>query len=140
MPHPSKRKGDHAEREIAQLLSDHLGIEVKRALGAGRQDDIGDLHGIDDVTAEVKSYRDVAAAIRDGLDDLEREQGNAGTPFGVVFVRRPGGRWIAVMDVPRWAAMYREAVAHTWLPPTFPATNTHDPTDRYLAREWQRDA
>lgn len=110
MSHPSKRKGDAAEREIAAILTDHLGVDVKRALGAGRQDDIGDLH-IADVTAQVKAYRDIARAINDGLDDLDRQQANACTIFGVVFVRRPGGRWIAVMDVERWATMYREAQA-----------------------------
>jgi len=109
--HPSKRKGDAAEREIAGILTDLLGVDVKRALGAGRQDDIGDLHGIADVTAQVKSYRDIARAINDGLDDLDRQQANAGTIFGVVFVRRPGNRWIAVMDIERWATMYREAQA-----------------------------
>jgi Holliday junction resolvase len=111
MPHPSKRKGDAAELEIAKILADQLGHDVKRALGAGRADDIGDLHGVPDCTIEVKSYNDVTRAIADGLDDLEREQANAGTLFGVVMVRRRGGRWIAVMDVDRWVTMYREATS-----------------------------
>lgn len=112
MAHPSKRKGDRAELEIARILSDLLGLDVRRALGAGRADDVGDLHGIPDVCAEVKNYQSIARAIDDGLADLEREQANASVPFGVVFVRRPGGgdRWIAVMDVPRWATYYREAM------------------------------
>lgn len=111
MPHPSKRKGDEAEREIAAVLGQLLGLDVRRMLGAGRQDDVGDLHGIPGVCAEVKNYRDVTAAIRDGLNDLDREQPNSGEPFGVVFVRRPGGRWVAVMDLTRWADLYREATA-----------------------------
>jgi hypothetical protein len=111
MAHPSKRKGDVAELELAKLLADSLGIPVKRMLGAGRQEDCGDLHGLTDWTAEVKNYANVADGINEGLRDLDREQANAGTPFGVVFVRRRGGRWLAVMDVDRWCSVYRETTA-----------------------------
>ena len=34
MANPQKRKGDAAEREAAQLLSDLLGLVVRRKLGA----------------------------------------------------------------------------------------------------------
>ncbi len=111
MAHPSKRKGDHAEREIAGILADQLGVTVRRKLGAGRMDDEGDLDGLADVTIEVKNYRDVSRAMADGIADLEREQANSGTPFGVAFVRRPGGRWIAVQTIDQWCAMYREVIA-----------------------------
>ena len=109
MAHPWKTKGDRAEREIAALLAEHLGIDVRRKLGAGRHDDTGDLHGIPDTTCEVKNYRDVTVAIRDGLDDLVREQANSGDTFGVCFVRRPGGRWFAAMTVEQWCTYHREA-------------------------------
>ncbi len=111
MTSPSKAKGDRAEREIAAILADQLGINIRRKLGAGRTDDEGDLDGLANVTVEVKSYKDVGRAVRDGLDDVQREQLNAGTPFGVAFIRRPGGRWIAVQTVEQWCALYREAVA-----------------------------
>ncbi len=111
MTSPAARKGASAEREIAGLLADHLGIRVRRKLGAGRSDDEGDIDGLPGVTAEVKAFADVTRGIREGLADLEREQANAGTPFGVAFVRRPGGRWIAVQTLPQWVALYREAVA-----------------------------
>jgi hypothetical protein len=111
MTNPQKRKGDHAEREIATILSDLLGVPIRRKLGAGRTDDEGDLEGLRDTTVEVKSFADVTRAIREGLDDLEREQVNAGTSHGVLFVRRPGGRWIAVQTVESWCCDYRERVA-----------------------------
>ena len=110
MANPSKRKGDAAELEIARIITDLTGWNVRRALGAGRQDDTGDLYGIPSTTAQVKNYADQARAINEGLHDLERQQTNAGTTFGVVFVRRRGGRWIAVMDVPGWAIWAREAI------------------------------
>lgn len=86
---PAKAKGDAAEREVAALLADLLGLPVRRKLGAGRADDEGDLEGVPDWT-------------------LEREQVNAGTTFGAVLVRRRGGRWVAVMDLPGLATVMRE--------------------------------
>lgn len=103
------RKGASAELELAKLLSDQLGVRVRRKLGAGRSDDEGDLEGLDGWTIEVKNFADVLLAIRRGLADLEREQANAGTPFGVLFVRRRGGQWLAVQSVEQWCAMWREA-------------------------------
>lgn len=111
MAHPSKTKGDRAELELARKLGYLTGRDVRRKLGAGRADDTGDIHGLPDVTVEVKNYRDVTAAIRDGLDDLRREQANSGDTFGVCFVRRPGGRWIAVMELDQFATWWREATS-----------------------------
>lgn len=110
MANPPKRKGDAAEREAAKLLSDLLGFAVRRKLGAGRADDTGDLDGLPDCTAQVKNYADLARAIREGLAGLEVQQATAGTTHGVLLVRRPGGRWIAVQTVEQWATTYREAL------------------------------
>ena len=49
-------------------------------------------------------------AIRDAMNDLPDQKLNAGQHLGVAFVRRPGGRWIAVMDLPDWCGLYREAM------------------------------
>ena len=110
MTTPSKRKGDKAELELARILADLLGMKVRRKLGAGRRDDEGDLEGIPGWTIECKNYADLARGINEGLEDLEREQANAGTTFGVCFVRRRGGRWIAVMDLPQIATVIRETL------------------------------
>jgi hypothetical protein len=110
MPHPSKTKGDTAEREIAAALTLELGLPVRRKLGAGRTDDAGDLDGLPGVAAQVKNYRDITTAIRDALDGLPAQIRHAGANHGVAFIRRPGGRWIAVMDVPGWCGLYREAL------------------------------
>ncbi len=111
MTTPSKRKGDAAELEIARILADQLGVRVRRKLGAGRSDDEGDIEGLSNVTIEVKNYprTGVATAINEGLRDLNREQQNAATTFGVLFVKRPRLGWIAVMDVPQFCTWYREA-------------------------------
>lgn len=111
MANPQKRKGDTAELEAAALLTDLLGLPVRRKLGAGRTDDQGDLEGIPDTTLEVKNYKDLATGIRKGLADLEREQANAGTTFGAALVRRHGGGWMVVMSVEQYATYVRESLA-----------------------------
>ena len=110
MTNPQKNRGDKAEREIAGMLSMLLGGTVKRKLGAGRAEDEGDLYGLTDTTAQVKDYKDVTRAIREGLEALERQQANAGTTHSVLFVRRPGGRWIAVQSLEGWVLDYRERI------------------------------
>ena len=106
----SKRKGDAAERELAKQLSDLLGFTVRRKLGAGRQDDEGDLDGLPDCTAQAKNWRDVLAAIREGLRNVAVQQANANTKHGVLFIRRHGGEWVAVMSLEAWATLYRESL------------------------------
>ena len=116
MANPSKRKGDRAELEAARWISDLLGVDCRRKLGAGRTDDTGDLDAppgsvLDNWCLEVKNYRDIAAAVRDGLEDAAREQAHSRRPFGAALIRRPGGRWFVAMTPEQFAAIVREAAA-----------------------------
>jgi len=108
---PHKSKGDAAEREIAAHLNALTGWPVRRKLGAGRADDTGDLDGIPDCTAQVKNFADIGRGVREAIHDLEQQRTNAGTTHAVAFIRRPGGRWIAVQTVEQWATSHREATA-----------------------------
>jgi hypothetical protein len=111
MANSAKAKGDRAELEIARLLHDLTGDPVRRKLGAGRLDDTGDLDGLTDTTAQVKNFADITRALREALHDLPTQQANAGTPYAVAFIRRPGGNWAACMNLEQWAALYRSATA-----------------------------
>lgn len=106
-----KRKGDRAELEVQGLIRDLLGYPARRALGAGRKDDIGDIHGVPDTVIQVAAWADLDRAVREKLPDLERQQGRAGCTFAGLFVRRRGGRYVVVMTAEQWAAMLREALA-----------------------------
>jgi hypothetical protein len=107
----AKRKGDAAEREIAALIADELGMKVRRKLGAGRLDDTGDLDGIPNTTVQVADWADTARAFREKPLDAEQQRRNAGDLFAVSFIRTRGGIWRAVMTVEQWATLVREALA-----------------------------
>jgi len=117
MANSSKRKGDKAEIEVQGLLRDHLGVPARRALGAGRKDDIGDITGVPDTVIQVVNWRDVAKAVREKplecegqVNSLRHLGSRYEIPiFGATFVRLRGGDYRVVMTVEQWAAMWREA-------------------------------
>lgn len=112
MTHPSKRKGDKYELEAAALLAELTGWPVRRKLGAGRADDTGDLDGVPETTVQVKGYpSDLLRSIRETLAELPAQQANAGTPFAAGLIRRPGGRWFAVLTLDQLVALIREATS-----------------------------
>ena len=111
MTNAAKAKGDRAELEVQALLRDLLGVPARRALGAGRIDDVGDIHGVPQTVIQVASYSDVGRAIREKLPEVERQRKVAGVPFAATFVRRPGGRYVVCLSPEQWACLYREATA-----------------------------
>jgi hypothetical protein len=111
MTSAEREKGARAEREVAALLTDATGLTITRRLQEGRAGDTGDLEGLHGWCIQVRNYRDVMRAIREGLPDLERQQARKGCPHGAVLVRRYGGRWVAVMDIEQFAAVLRATEA-----------------------------
>ena len=109
MTNPSKAKGDRAELEVQALLRDELGVG-RRALGAGRKDDIGDITGVRDTCVQVTNTQDLSGAVTRKLPELERQMENAGATHGALFCRRRGGKWIVVLTPDMWFALMREAV------------------------------
>lgn len=109
MSNPSKAKGDRAEREVQGILRDLLGVPARRALGAGRKDDVGDIHGVPDTVISVANYADIARAIREKLPDVERQREHAGATFAAMFVRRVGGSYVVCMTPEQFATLWREA-------------------------------
>lgn len=117
MANSQKRKGDAAEREAAQLISQLLDLDARRALGAGRQDDVGDIHNVPGHAIQVASWKDVSRAALVKPDGAERQRINAGVPHAATFVRFRGGTWRVVLTPEQWAALARLA-----LPPAPPVT------------------
>lgn len=87
MSNAAKRKGSEAEAAVRDVLRG-AGWGVER-VPAGVAQDRGDLAGVPGWTFEIKSYTDVARAVREGVDELDVERENAGTPYGAAIVKRP---------------------------------------------------
>jgi len=107
MANPQKAKGDRAEREVVALIAEHTGIECRRGK-AGHARDQGDVHGLPDVTVQVKDYVDVVRAVREGLDKLDEQMAENGDPFGAAFIRRRGGEYVVCMRPAQFFALWRE--------------------------------
>lgn len=107
----SKRKGAQAEREVAELINDLLGVPTRRKLGAGRQDDQGDIDGVPDTTIQVAAWARVESAVRTKPVAAEQQRINANTTFVATFVRLVGGDYRVVLTPEQWAVLWREATS-----------------------------
>ena len=103
MANPQKAKGDRAELEAAEILSDLLGLPVRRKLGAGRRDDTGDLDGVPGHVVQVASWKDTAAAARVKPPEAEQQRLNAQAAHAASLVRFRGGTWRVVLTLEQWA-------------------------------------
>ncbi len=110
MTSPSKRKGNKAELEVQGMLRENLGVPARRALGAGRRDDVGDIDGVPDTAVQVANWADLDRAVRLKLPTLEHQMLNAGATHGALFCRRRGGSYVVVMTPEMWFALIREAL------------------------------
>jgi len=111
MANPQKRKGDAAEREAAQLLSDLMGLVVRRKLGAGRTTtaggDTGDLDGVPSHVIQVASWANTAAAARLKPDEAALQAEHAAALRALQPLRFRGGTWRVVLTPEQWAAYLR---------------------------------
>jgi len=100
---PQKAKGDRAELEAAAILTDLLGVPVRRKLGAGRIDDTGDLDGVPGHVVQVASWADTAAAARVKPKEAEQQRINAQATHAATLVRFRGGTWRVVLTLEQWS-------------------------------------
>lgn len=111
MVNPNKRKGDRAERELAALVSELLGVSARRALGAGRADDVGDVFGIPNTVLQVCDWQDVAKALRIKPVAADVQAVNAGATFSAAAIRLRGGEFRFCMSPDAFATIWREATS-----------------------------
>jgi hypothetical protein len=108
MTDPNKAKGDKAEREAADLLTTLLARPVRRLLGAGRADDVGDLTGVKGWALQVAWWpANTLRAIRVKPLDAATQAANSGTPHSAALIRMVGGQWRVVMTLDQWADVVR---------------------------------
>jgi len=100
-----KDRGDRTEREALALLieqtPDLLVANAMRQLGAGRKDDIGDLHVFPDCAVQVKASKPstLTAQCRTAAITAQIQAGRALSPHHVGMVKlhnvRTGTKWLA---------------------------------------------
>ena len=105
-----KNKGDQAEREAAELLSKATGYNVRRQLGAGRLDDIGDLDGIPDTIVQVANWTDKSKACLQKPREAEMQRWNAKAKYAASMIRWRGGHWRLVMTIDQFARLLSAAI------------------------------
>lgn len=101
-----KAKGDQAEREavvaLVELAPDLVVTDPRRHLGAGRQDDVGDLRVFPEVAVQVKFWRpaSLSQGLRASAVGAAVQAINARVPLSMGLVKYPNARgeqvrWIA---------------------------------------------
>jgi hypothetical protein len=108
---PQKDRGDRAEREVQTILQDLLGIPARRKLGAGRQDDTGDIDGLPSTVIQVANWADLNRAVREKLPATVQQQHRAAAAYGALWCRRRGGQYVVILTPEQWCDLWREAAA-----------------------------
>lgn len=111
------------------MLRDHLGVPARRALGAGRKDDVGDITGVPNTVIQVANWQNIARAVREKPLECEQQRlrtartvrewisPNSGyadidyppVDHAATFVRLRGGDYRVVMTPEQFFALWREA-------------------------------
>ena len=91
------------------MLTQLLGRPVRRKLGAGRQDDTGDLDGVPGHAVQVASWADTARAALVKPREAEIQRGHAKADHAATLVRFRGGSWRIVLTPEQWAALLTAA-------------------------------
>jgi hypothetical protein len=112
MANPSKAKGDRGELEAAAICTQLFGLPVRRKLGAGRQDDTGDLEGLPGHVVQVANWKDIAAALRIKPKEAEQQRINAQVEHAATLIRLRGGEWRVSLTLEQWAR-YLQAMGLT---------------------------
>ena len=115
MANPAKKKGDRAELDAQAMWRDHTGLPVRRMLGAGRKDDMGDLSNVPHTCVSVANWKNIAAAVKTKPREVEEQRQRSGMPFAVTMVRLKGTEndepaFRFVMTPEQFFAMYRECL------------------------------
>jgi hypothetical protein len=103
MANPSKAKGDRGELEAAAILTEALGLPIRRKLGAGRADDTGDLDGVPNHVVQVANWKDIASALRIKPKEAEQQRINAQVDHAATLIRLRGGEWRVSLTLEQWA-------------------------------------
>jgi len=110
MTNPQKMKGDRAEREAAELLTEVTGFTCQRNLSAGIPGDVGDIYGIPNCVVQVCDWENKSRACLDKPREVEIQRENAGVDFVASMVRFRGGNWRVVLTPEQFNTLLQSAL------------------------------
>lgn len=112
MANSAKNKGDRFElAAVAYLLENAPDLvsvmKPQRMLGAGRKEDVGDIHVFKDVAIQVRALANLGQAIRSSATDSVTQAGHGNLPHALGMVPVPRARkeqvnWLAAVSPDRW--------------------------------------
>lgn len=97
----SQRKGANGERELAHLLRNQYGYEVRRGSVFWGESDMVGLSGIHPEVKRVEKLN-IHAAVTQAVQEAEKRQDGVPT----VFFRRNGGEWLVCQRLTDWMDLY----------------------------------
>jgi hypothetical protein len=100
----NRQRGQEGEREVCQILTDALGVQIKRLLGQERDGGVDIKVG--PFAIDCKRKKRVAQLYEWMKDALMAVNG---TP--VIALRADGQKWLVVMELDDWITLAREEIA-----------------------------
>ena len=101
MSSKSQRKGANGERELAHILRDKYGYEVRRGSVFWGESDMVGLPGIHPEVKRVEKLN-IHAAMSQAIEEAEKRQDGIPT----VFFRRNGGEWLVCQRLEDWIDLF----------------------------------
>ena len=104
-------KGPLREREVAAMFQEAGYPKARRALGAGRKDDVGDIDGVPDLCIQVAGRKTgLAAVIDEKIVATELQRENRGVPFTSLWIRMDRKPWIVVLSPKMFFTLFKYAL------------------------------
>ena len=104
-------KGPVREREVAAIFQASGFTKARRALGAGRKDDVGDIDGVPNLCIQVAGRKTgLAAVIDEKLPATEQQRLNRGTVFTSLWVRMDRKPFIVVLSPKQFLLLFKYAL------------------------------
>jgi hypothetical protein len=104
-------KGPVKEREVAAMFVEEGYTKARRALGAGRQDDVGDIDGVPNLCIQVAARKSGIATVLDQkLPATEIQRKNRGVPFASLWLKMNLKPWIVVLTPKMFFTLFKYAL------------------------------